>query len=126
MRHLHLEKKGLRGLAIAESFMQNSKKSILAGVVMRKDFTIDGFVLGSATLSGDDSTNSILQMYKKLDRPDVSYLMISGLIISMYNIIDIKKLSEKLQIPIIGVTYNPSEGIENACDNASLPKKISV
>ena len=30
MRPLHLEKKGLRGLAIAESFHQNSKKSILS------------------------------------------------------------------------------------------------
>jgi len=31
MKTLHLEKHGLRGLAIAESFLQNSKKSILAG-----------------------------------------------------------------------------------------------
>ena len=42
MRSLHLEKKGLRGLAIAESFRQNSTKSVLAGVVMRRDFIIDG------------------------------------------------------------------------------------
>jgi len=35
MRPLHFEKKGLRGLAIAESFRQNSKKSILTGIVMR-------------------------------------------------------------------------------------------
>ena len=35
MRKLHLEKKGLRGLVIAESFTLHSKKSILAGVVMR-------------------------------------------------------------------------------------------
>jgi endonuclease V-like protein UPF0215 family len=52
MRSLHLEKKGLRGLAIAESFRQNSTKSVLAGVVMRRDFIIDGFVFGSATLEG--------------------------------------------------------------------------
>ena len=49
MRNLHLEKKGLRGLAIAESFLQNSKKSVIAGVVMRRDFVIDGFVFGHAT-----------------------------------------------------------------------------
>jgi len=114
MRRLHLEKKGLRGLAIAESFRQNSERSILAGVVMRRDFTIDGFVFGKATLGGDDATDAILQMYNELERPDISYLIISGLIISMYNIIDIKKLSEQLQIPIIGVTYNESEGIKDA------------
>lgn len=114
MRNLHLEKKGLRGLAIAESFTQNSKKSILAGVVMRRDFVIDGFVFGNATLSGDDATESILAMYKKLNRPDISYLLISGIIISMYNIVDLKKISKSLNIPVIGVTYQESEGIEEA------------
>ena len=51
MRSLHLEKKGLRGLAIAESFKQNSVKSIFSGVVMRRDFVIDGFVFGNATFN---------------------------------------------------------------------------
>lgn len=114
MRNLHLEKKGLRGLAIAESFTQSSKKSILAGVVMRRDFVIDGFVIGTATLEGDDATDAILSMYKKLNRPDISYLLISGIIISMYNIVDLKKIFQELDIPVIGVTYQESEGIEDA------------
>jgi len=114
MRKLHLEKKGLRGLVIAESFKQNSKKSILAGVVMRRDFLIDGFVFGKTTLEGDDATETILSMYKKLNRPDISYLLISGIIISMYNIIDLKKISKSLGLPVIGVTYQDSEGIEEA------------
>lgn len=114
MRPLHLEKKGLRGLAIAESFRQNSKKSILSGVVMRRDFVIDGFVFGHATLDGDDATDVILQMYEELKRPDISYLLISGLIISLYNIIDIKKIHASLQIPIIGLTYHDSKGIEDS------------
>ena len=114
MRNLHLEKKGLRGLAIAESFTQNSNKSILAGVVMRRDFVIDGFVFGNATLEGNDATDAILSMYKKLNRPDISYLLISGIIISMYNIVDLKKISETLEIPVIGVTYEDSKGIEDA------------
>ncbi|WP_428326705.1 DUF99 family protein [Nitrosopumilus sp.] len=114
MRSLHLEKKGLRGLAIAESFKQNSEKSIFSGVVMRRDFVIDGFVFGSATLEGDDATDTILKMYDDLERPDINYVLISGLIVSMYNIIDIKKLYDTLQIPIIGVSYNDSLGIEDS------------
>jgi endonuclease V-like protein UPF0215 family len=114
MRPLHLEKKGLRGLAIAESFRQNSTKSILSGVVMRRDFVIDGFIFGRTTLDGDDATDVILQMYEDLKRPDISYLLISGLIISLYNIIDIKKIHESLQIPIIGITYHDSKGIEDS------------
>ena len=114
MRPLHLEKKGLRGLAIAESFRQNSEKSILSGIVMRRDFLIDGFVFGTTTINGDDATGTILQMYEDLKRPDISYVLISGLIISMYNIINIKKISDSIKIPVIAVTYKESEGIEEA------------
>ena len=114
MRSLHLEKKGLRGLAIAESFRQNSTRSILSGLIMRRDFVVDGFVFGSATLEGNDATDQILHMYEELCRSDISYLILSGLIISMYNIVDVKKLHDSLQIPIIGITYNESDRIEGA------------
>lgn len=114
MRSLHLEKKGLRGLAIAESFRQNSERSILSGLIMRRDFVIDGFVFGSAALEGNDATDQILHMYDELHRSDINYILVSGLIISMYNIVDIKKLCDSLQIPVIGVTYNESDGIEDA------------
>ena len=114
MRSLHLEKKGLRGLAIAESFRQNSSKSIFSGIVMRRDLMIDGFVFGSATLEGNDATTTILEMYDELQRPDVSYIMISGLVLSMYNIINIKKIFDSLHIPIIGISYHDSQGIEDA------------
>lgn len=114
MRSLHLEKKGLRGLAIAESFRQNSERSILSGLIMRSDFVIDGFAFGSAALEGNDATDQILHMYEELNRSDISYMIISGLIISMYNIVDIKKLHDSLQIPIIGITYHESDGLEDA------------
>jgi endonuclease V-like protein UPF0215 family len=114
VRSLHLEKQGLRGLAIAESFKQNSTKSIFSGIVMRRDFIIDGFVFANVTLKGDDATDTILEMYDKLQRNDISYILISGLIVSMYNIINIQKLFESLKIPIIGISYNDSLGIKNS------------
>ena len=114
MNHLHIEKKGLRGLAIAESFREDEKSSTLAGVVMRRDFIIDGFVFGQTTIEGNDATDSILQMHQKLKRDDISFVLISGLIISMYNIVDIKKIWSTLKIPVIGVTYDDSKGIEAA------------
>jgi len=112
MRSLHLEKKGIRGLAIAESFRQDSEKSVLSGVIMSNDFVIDGFIFGNSTLKGNDATDAIIDMYNRVERPDISYILISGLVISLYNIIDIKRLHETLQIPIVGVTYKESEGLE--------------
>ena len=114
MSHIHLEKKGLRGLAIAESFKQGDKRSKLAGVVMRRDFVIDGFVFGKCEVGGDDATGSILKMYSKLGRDDISFVLVSGLIIAMYNIIDIAMIRKETGLPVIGVTYDNSEGIESA------------
>ena len=114
MRHLHLEKKGIRGLAIAESFSQTSKQSVLSGIVMSTDLVIDGFVFGNSSVGGDDATDAILSMHDKLDRQDVSFLLISGIIISLYNMVDVKRISEKVGLPVIGVTYEESSGIEDA------------
>ena len=114
MRHLHLEKHGLRGLAIFESFSQDSKKSVLSGIVMSTDLVIDGFVFDHSTVGGNDATDVILSMYERLGRPDVSFLLISGIVISLYNIVDVKRISEKIGLPVIGVTYKDSEGIEDA------------
>ena len=114
MRHLHLEKSGIRGLAIAESFSQDSKKSVLSGIVMSTDLVIDGFVMGHSTVGGDDATDAILSMYEKLDRADVSFLLISGIIISLYNMIDVKRISEKTGLPVIAITHDESDGIEDA------------
>ena len=111
MRHLHLEKKGIRGLAIAESFSQTSKKSVLSGIVMSTDLVIDGFVIGHSTVGGDDATDAILTMHEKLNRSDVSFLLISGIVISSYNILDVKRISEKIGLPVVGVTYEESSGI---------------
>ena len=104
----------IRDRAVAESFSQDSKKSVLSGIVMSTDLIIDGFVMGHSTVSGDDATDVILEMYKKLARPDVSFILISGIVISLYNIIDLKRISEETGLPVIGVTYEESDGIEDA------------
>lgn len=112
MKRLHIEKKAIRALGIAESFTKSQKQSVLGGVVMRSDMVIDGIAYANATVKGDDATDAIIGMYEKLDRTDINFLMIGGLIISVYNIIDIERLWERLGIPIIGVTFEESEGLD--------------
>jgi len=113
MKTLHLEKNGIRGLSISESFEKQEKHSILAGVVMSNEFLIDGFVFDHATLRGDDITEKILMMYKKLNRDDISYLLLPGTILSMYNIVDIDIIFEQLQLPVIAVNSKDSSGLHD-------------
>jgi uncharacterized protein len=111
----HPEKKGIRVFGIAESFKKfNTKKSTLAGVVMRRDLIIDGIVFGNATLKGNDSTENILSMFKSLKRDDVNCIMLDGLIISMYNIVDGELIQNKTGLPVIAITFEDSKGLEDS------------
>ena len=108
----HTEKRGIRVLGIAESFRKTSACSTLAGIVMRRDLVIDGMVLGNVTIKGNDSTQNILSMYRSLKRDDINCIMLDGLIISMYNIIDGEELGENTNVPVIAITFKDSEGLE--------------
>lgn len=110
---IHVEKKGVRALGIAESFRKSqSKRSVLAGVVMRSDLIIDGFIFGSAEIGGDDATDEIVGMFQRLNRNDINVIMLGGSVISMYNIIDIDSLGARTNTPVISITFEESEGLE--------------
>ncbi|WP_458744717.1 endonuclease dU [Candidatus Nitrosocosmicus sp. T] len=79
---------------------------------MCRDLIIDGMVFGNVTIEGNDSTQNILSMYRSLNRNDINCIMLDGLIISMYNIIDGNELEENTNVPVIAITFNDSEGLE--------------
>lgn len=110
---LHLNKPALRVLGIAESFARSRPISILAGVVMRADLRVDGMAYARATVGGDDATEAVLDIYRQLDRTDVNALLLSGLAISWFNIIDLREVTVRIQKPVICLTYEESPGLEN-------------
>jgi Uncharacterized conserved protein len=59
---MHLGKKGIRILGIAESF-SSRERSLIAGVVMRKDLRIDGCAFGTVTVGGLDATDCIIDTF---------------------------------------------------------------
>jgi uncharacterized protein len=113
-RRIHAEKKGIRVLGIAESFKKFTKKSILAGVVMRRDLVIDGMAYGTATLEGNDATDSIISIHRSLARDDINCILLDGLVISMYNIIDGEQVTGQTGLPVIAITFEDSKGLEDS------------
>ena len=110
---IRLEKKGIRVLGVAESFRKDAEWAILAGVVMRSDLIVDGVEVERCTVGGMDATNSIIEMINRLSREDISAIMLNGCIISWFNIIDLDRLHAETHLPVICVSYNPSEGIRH-------------
>jgi len=107
---INVSKKGIRALGISESFKKGiSKKSILAGIVMRGDLIIDGFAITTITVGGLDATQGVLKLYNMLGRKDINIIMLNGVIIAWYNVIDLEEVYKRTEIPIIAVTYEESE-----------------
>jgi endonuclease V-like protein UPF0215 family len=109
---LHLNKPGLRILGIAESFVRSRTHSTIAGVVMRADLRVDGLAYAHATVGGDDATAAVLSLYRQLDRRDVNALILSGAALSWFNIVDLKRVFEETETPLICLTYEESSGLE--------------
>ena len=108
---MHLAKRGLRALGIAESFSGRTI-STMAGVVMRKDLRIDGSALASLTVGGMDATGAVLSIIASLERRDINVVMVSGSVVAWYNILDPEAIFGKTGLPLIIVTYEDSEGLE--------------
>jgi len=110
---IHVDKRGIRVLGISESFIKSkSKKSFLAGVVMRADLIVDGFSFTRTTVGGRDATECVLELYRGLDRDDINFIFINGCVISWFNIISLGKVYMDTSLPVVCVTYEESDGLE--------------
>jgi uncharacterized protein len=107
---MHLPKKGLRVFGIAESYT-GRVRSVLAGVVMRKDLRIDGFAFGFVEVGGKDATEEVIRMAGALERSDLNAIMLSGCVIAWFNVMDPEKIAGSTNLPVICVTYEDSDGL---------------
>ncbi|MEM0456320.1 MAG: DUF99 family protein [Nitrososphaerota archaeon] len=109
---LRLDKPAIRVLGIAESFDRTlNKNSIVAGVVMRSDFVVDGLAITKCTVGGMDATEAVISLYRKLGRTDINAMILSGCVISWYNVVDLNAVYEAIGLPLVCITYEESEGI---------------
>jgi endonuclease V-like protein UPF0215 family len=108
---MHIPKKGLRALGIAESYA-GREHSTLAGIVMRKDLIIDGFAFSRVTVGGMDATDAVLEIVNTLNRRDINVILLSGCVIAFLNIIDPGQVHNRTGLPVICVTYEESAGLE--------------
>jgi endonuclease V-like protein UPF0215 family len=105
-------KKGVRVLGVSESFQREDERSIAVGVVMRGDMRIDGIGFCEPQVGGKDATDELVAMYSRLAREDIRVWLLGGCIISWFNVVDSVRLNEETKVPVVCLSYNPSEGIE--------------
>ena len=119
-------KPGRRALGVAESYRGRDDDagdggrttSTLAGAVVRADRVVDDFVFGSCTVGGLDATDAIVDCWRRLERPDVRYVLVAGVAPAWYNVLDLQALHEATDRPVVAVTFEASEGLTAAIEEA--------
>ena len=114
----------MRILGIAESFQKHDRKSILAGIIMRRDFVVDGIIYSDTTVGGNDGTKKVLSMIDSLGRTDINCVLLGGLIVSLFNIISGKNINEETKIPVIAISYRRSTGLRGSIHGEDEEEKI--
>lgn len=102
-------KPGVRALGIAESY--RNEQSTLCGAVVTTEGTVDGFAFASCTVGGLDATAAVLELWRDAGRPDVRFLLLSGVALAWYNLLDLDRLAAQVSVPIFALTYEASDGL---------------
>ncbi|MGI0092024.1 MAG: DUF99 family protein [Nitrososphaerales archaeon] len=86
---------------------------------------MDGFVRGRLRVAGSDATRATLALYDQLGRNDVNAIMISGSVLSLYNVLDIDQVHSELKVPVLALSF--SKSTSNLAENISerFPEKIA-
>ena len=105
-------KPGVRALGVAESYRE--ERSTLAGVIVTANRVVDGFSFATCTVGGTDVTQAVTDLYTDLGREDVQYLLIAGVALAWYNIVDLRDVHRATDRPVISITFEASEGLESA------------
>jgi len=109
-------KSGARALGIAESY--RNETSQFAGAVVRASRVADGFVFTTATVGGSDATETVCGMVDRLDREDIRYLLVAGIAPAWFNVLDLRRIHEHTDLPVISVTFDSSPGLSGAIREA--------
>jgi len=115
-------KKEIRILGIDDAPFDKLKdrKVLIIGTVYRGGNLMDGVVSTYAEVDGDDATGALIELVKKTKhRPQLQIIMLKGLAVGGFNVIDISLLSKKTRMPVVVVMKEEPnfDKIKKALDN---------
>ncbi len=121
-------KPGARALGVAESTSHD--RCLFCGAVVRADRAVDGVGFASATVGGLDATDAVGRLVDRLDREDIQYLLVSGVAPAWFNVLDLDRIAETVDRPVLSLSYEDSPGlapaIERAFEGQALSERLAA
>lgn len=86
------------------AFRFAQKKVLIVGVIFRGGSFIDGLLSTHVNKDGDDATDKIaLSILSSRHYDQLSYIMLNGITLAGFNVVDMKELNRKTKLPVIAV-----------------------
>jgi len=121
-------KPGSRALGIAAS--DATDRSQLCGAVVRADRVVDDLVFVTCTVGGSDATAACCELWDRLDRPDVQWLLVAGIAPAWFNLVDLTALADHAERPVVAVSFEASAGLDGALheqfDGPALDRRLEI
>ncbi len=105
------------------------KKCLIVGTVFRGGNYMDALLSAKVTVDGKDSSKKIIDMVNKTSHKDqLQCIMVDGIAVAGFNVVDINKIAEKTNLPVIIVTRNKPniKKISDALRKISQKEKIKL
>ena len=119
-------KKEIRILGIDDSnFTREDLDVLVVGALLRGGYWIDGVLSTHVQRDGLDATEKIINMILKTRYKDLRAIMLKGVTIAGFNLIDIEKLNLDTGLPVVVVMRKMPdlESIEKALSNLKYKEK---
>jgi len=99
-------KQQVRILGVDDSpFKFKDERALVVGALVRVPNYLEGVLTTDVRVDGDDATARIIDMVSGSRYSDqVKAVMLDGIAVAGFNVIDIEKLSRSLKVPVITVT----------------------
>jgi len=124
-------RKEIRVLGIDDSpFIRKKDKNVLViGTFFRGGKFLDGVVSTTVKQDGNNSTLKLIQMINKSKfKSQLRAILLDGIALAGFNVVDIHKLNKKTKIPVIVVmrVYPDKPKMFRALKRLKQPSKISL
>jgi len=99
-------KKEMRILGIDDAPFNKFKKGnvLVVGTIFRGGSWLDGLLSTKVRIDGSNSTDKLIEMINKCKfKPQLQVIILDGIALGGFNIVDIEKLNKKTKIPVIVV-----------------------
>jgi len=110
-------------------FSKEDKTVVVIGTIFRGGDWMDGILSTRVDIDGTNSTDQLIKLIKQTKHFDqLRCIMINGIALGGFNVVDIQKLGDKTKLPVIVIVRKKPDfkRIKIALKKAGTPEKFSL